>query len=78
MDGFDNSTSIVVLAGTNRVDILDTALTRPGRFDRKIQVDKPDIQGRKQIFEVYLKGITLDGLVIDSSRRSMHVFLVLT
>lgn len=63
MDGFDNSTSIVVLAGTNRVDILDTALTRPGRFDRKIQVDKPDIQGRKQIFEVYLKGITLDGLV---------------
>ena len=61
MDGFDNTTSIVVLAGTNRVDILDTALTRPGRFDRKIQVDKPDIQGRKQIFEVYLKGITLDG-----------------
>lgn len=63
MDGFDNTTSIVVLAGTNRVDILDTALTRPGRFDRKIQVDKPDIQGRKQIFEVYLKGITLDGWV---------------
>ena len=78
MDGFDNSTSIVVLAGTNRVDILYTALTRPGRFDRKIQVDKPDIQGRKQIFEVYLKGITLDGLVSNSSRGSMHMFLVLT
>jgi AFG3 family protein len=61
MDGFDAATNIVVLAGTNRVDILDSALTRPGRFDRKIQVDKPDIQGRKQIFEVYLKGITLDG-----------------
>ena len=61
MDGFDASTNIVILAGTNRVDVLDTALTRPGRFDRKIQVDKPDIQGRKQIFEVYLKGITLDG-----------------
>lgn len=61
MDGFDAATNIVVLAGTNRVDVLDSALTRPGRFDRKIQVDKPDIQGRKQIFEVYLKGITLDG-----------------
>ena len=69
MDGFDNSTGIVVLAGTNRVDILDTALTRPGRFDRKIQVDKPDIQGRKQIFEVYLKGITLDGEPASYSAR---------
>lgn len=69
MDGFDNSTGIVILAGTNRVDILDTALTRPGRFDRKIQVDKPDIQGRKQIFEVYLKGITLDGEPASYSAR---------
>lgn len=61
MDGFDPSTNIVILAGTNRVDVLDQALTRPGRFDRQITVDKPDIAGRKAIFDVYLKGITLDG-----------------
>jgi AFG3 family protein len=59
MDGFDSNTNIVVLAGTNRVDILDAALLRPGRFDRQIQVEKPDIKGRKSIFEVHLKGITL-------------------
>merc|ERR1712154_472992 len=46
MDGFTTSTGVVVLAGTNRIDILDQALTRPGRFDRTIQVDKPDLQGR--------------------------------
>mmetsp|Transcript_6710 Transcript_6710/g.11214 ORF Transcript_6710/g.11214 Transcript_6710/m.11214 type:complete len:903 (+) Transcript_6710:84-2792(+) len=69
MDGFDSSTNIVILAGTNRVDVLDQALTRPGRFDRQIQVDKPDIAGRKAIFEVYLKGITLDGPADDYSGR---------
>jgi AFG3 family protein len=69
MDGFDPSTNIVILAGTNRVDVLDQALTRPGRFDRQIQVDKPDIQGRKAIFEVYLKSITLDGPVEHYSGR---------
>merc|ERR1712194_988016 len=50
MDGFNSPTGVVVLAGTNRVDILDSALTRPGRFDRQILVDKPDIVGRKEIF----------------------------
>jgi AFG3 family protein len=69
MDGFDPSTNIVILAGTNRVDVLDAALTRPGRFDRQIQVDKPDIQGRKAIFDVYLKGITLDGPIDQYSGR---------
>jgi AFG3 family protein len=69
MDGFDTNASIVVLAGTNRVDILDSALTRPGRFDRQIQVDKPDIKGRKAIFEVHLRGITLDGVAEDYSSR---------
>eukprot|EP01036_Dinobryon_divergens_P028615 gene28615-37591_t len=69
MDGFDASTNVVVLAGTNRVDVLDAALTRPGRFDRQIQVDKPDIKGRKAIFEVYLKNITLDGPVENYSAR---------
>ena len=60
MDGFSPSTGVVVLAGTNRVDVLDKALTRPGRFDRQIMVDKPDIIGRKQIFLVHLQGITLE------------------
>ncbi len=60
MDGFMPSSGVVVLAGTNRVDILDEALTRPGRFDRQIQVDRPDLQGRKEIFMVHLKGIELD------------------
>ena len=69
MDGFDSTTNIVVLAGTNRADILDNALTRPGRFDRQIQVEKPDISGRKQIFEVHLKGLTLDGVITDYSAR---------
>ena len=61
MDGFTTTTGIVVLAGTNRVDILDQALTRPGRFDRQVQVDRPDLMGRKDIFNVHLKGITLEG-----------------
>ena len=57
MDGFDATTNVVVLAATNRIDILDSALTRPGRFDRQIVVDKPDIKGRKAIFEVRLGDI---------------------
>ncbi len=69
MDGFSPTTGVVVLAGTNRIDILDQALTRPGRFDRQITVDKPDLQGRKEIFNVHLKGITLDGAVEDIAGR---------
>lgn len=69
MDGFTPSTGVVVLAGTNRIDILDQALTRPGRFDRQIQVDKPDLQGRKDIFNVHLKGITLEGEIEDIAGR---------
>ena len=69
MDGFDTTTSLVVLAGTNRVDVLDAALTRAGRFDRQITVDKPDIQGRKCIFDVHLQGLTLAGPISDYSSR---------
>lgn len=69
MDGFNESTNVVVLAGTNRVDVLDQALVRPGRFDRQITVDKPDIAGRKDIFEVHLKGKTLAAPVEDYSGR---------
>mmetsp|Transcript_15624 Transcript_15624/g.19589 ORF Transcript_15624/g.19589 Transcript_15624/m.19589 type:complete len:519 (+) Transcript_15624:3-1559(+) len=61
MDGFSSSTNVVVLAGTNRVDILDNALTRPGRFDRQITVDRPDLQGRKEIFLVHMRGLNLEG-----------------
>lgn len=57
MDGFSSSDHVVVLAGTNRPDVLDSALLRPGRFDRHISIDKPDIEGRKSVFMVYLKRI---------------------
>ena len=57
MDGFDSNQHVVVLAGTNRPDVLDPALLRPGRFDRHISIDRPDIGGRAQIFEVHLKPI---------------------
>ncbi|KAL0537252.1 hypothetical protein IC582_026228 [Cucumis melo] len=60
MDGFGTTSGVVVLAGTNRPDILDKALLRPGRFDRQISIDKPDINGREQIFQIYLKKIKLD------------------
>lgn len=69
MDGFNPTTGVVVLAGTNRVDILDQALTRPGRFDRQITVDKPDLQGRKEIFNVHLRGLTLEGDKEDYAGR---------
>jgi cell division protease FtsH len=55
MDGFDPKTNVILIAATNRPDILDPALLRPGRFDRQIYVDLPDIRERKEIFEVHLK-----------------------
>ena len=56
MDGFDVKTGVILIAATNRPDILDPALLRPGRFDRQIVVDRPDIRGREQILEVHAKG----------------------
>ncbi|MGB4645454.1 MAG: ATP-dependent zinc metalloprotease FtsH [Dictyoglomaceae bacterium] len=56
MDGFDENTNLIVLAATNRPDILDPALLRPGRFDRRVVVDRPDFEGRKKILEVHIKG----------------------
>jgi cell division protease FtsH len=55
MDGFDSSTNVIVLSATNRPDILDPALLRPGRFDRQVVMDRPDIKGRKAILEVHSK-----------------------
>jgi len=56
MDGFDTTTNVIVVAATNRPDILDPALLRPGRFDRRVTLDNPDIKGRKQILDVHSKG----------------------
>jgi cell division protease FtsH len=56
MDGFDANANVILIAATNRPDVLDPALLRPGRFDRQIGVDAPDLQGRKQILEVHGKG----------------------
>ena len=60
MDGFQTNTGVIVLAATNRVDILDKALMRAGRFDRQIEVGLPDVKERKAIFDVHLKNIKLD------------------
>jgi cell division protease FtsH len=63
MDGFDSSTNVIVLSATNRPDILDPALLRPGRFDRQVVIDRPDINGRKAILKVHAKGKPLDDSV---------------
>jgi cell division protease FtsH len=63
MDGFDMSKGVILIAGTNRPDILDPALLRPGRFDRHIAVDTPDLEGRKAILAVHAKGKPIDASV---------------
>jgi AFG3 family protein len=60
MDGFSTKSNVVVFAATNKKELLDSALTRPGRFDRIIEVDLPDLEGRKQIFEVHLAPLKLN------------------
>ena len=60
MDGFDTDTNVIVVAATNRPDILDPALLRPGRFDRRVVLDRPDVRGREAILEVHIKGKPLD------------------
>ncbi len=59
MDGFGTDSGIIILAATNRPDVLDSALLRPGRFDRQVSIDKPDLIGREQIFKVHLKPVKL-------------------
>jgi len=60
MDGFDTDTNIIIMAATNRPDILDPALLRPGRFDRRVVLDRPDVRGREAILKVHIKGKPLD------------------
>ncbi len=60
MDGFDNDKGLIVLAATNRVDVLDPAILRPGRFDRQVPVEKPDVKGREAILRIHAKNVKLD------------------
>lgn len=60
MDGFDTDTNVIIIAATNRPDILDPALLRPGRFDRRVTLDRPDVKGREAILKVHAKGKPLD------------------
>lgn len=60
MDGFDTDTNIIIMAATNRPDILDPALLRPGRFDRRVVLDRPDVRGREAILKVHVRGKPLD------------------
>ncbi|KAN0026421.1 hypothetical protein ACTFIV_007405 [Dictyostelium citrinum] len=69
MDGFASTSGVVVFAGTNRSDVLDPALLRPGRFDRQIYVGKPDIKGRKDIFMVHLKNVKVDGEMEEIAKK---------
>ena len=72
MDGFDTNTNVIVVAATNRPDVLDPALLRPGRFDRQVVLDRPDIRGRREILAVHIKGKPLDKSVDveELARRS--------
>jgi cell division protease FtsH len=60
MDGFDTDTNVIIMAATNRPDVLDPALLRPGRFDRRVTLDRPDMRGREKILEVHVKGKPLE------------------
>ncbi len=63
MDGFDTSKGLLILAATNRPEVLDPALLRPGRFDRRVIVDRPDLKGRVNILKVHAKKVALDETV---------------
>jgi cell division protease FtsH len=62
MDGFDTSKGVIIMAATNRGDVLDAALLRPGRFDRQVVVDRPDLRGREAILTIHARGVALDPL----------------
>lgn len=69
MDGFKPRDGITIFAGTNRVDVLDPALLRAGRFDRHIAVDKPDLKGRKEIAKIYLAKIKIEGELEEIAQK---------
>jgi cell division protease FtsH len=75
MDGFDTSTNVIVVAATNRPDVLDPALLRPGRFDRQVILDRPDMKGRTAILKVHIKGKPLDkAIVVEEIARQSPGF----
>jgi len=75
MDGFDTNTNVIVVAATNRPDVLDPALLRPGRFDRQVVLDRPDIRGRIAILQVHAKGKPLDtGVTLDTLAKQTPGF----
>lgn len=79
MDGFGTNSGVIVLAATNRADMLDKALMRAGRFDRQIHVDLPDLAERKAIFMVHLRPLKYDkSLDVDFLARQTWASLVLT
>ena len=67
MDGFEGNDGVIVIAATNRPDVLDPALLRPGRFDRQVVVDLPDIRGREAILKVHMRKVPLDADVDPSN-----------
>ena len=71
MDGFSTDKGVILMAATNRPDILDSALMRPGRFDRQISIDRPDLKGRDAIFKVHLKTIKVDSEVTSFALAEM-------
>ena len=75
MDGFDERTNVIVIAATNRSDVLDPALLRPGRFDRRVVLDLPDVKGREAILRVHVKGKPIDPDVdLNTMARQTHGF----
>jgi len=75
MDGFDTNTNVIVVAATNRPDVLDPALLRPGRFDRQVILDRPDMRGRSEILKVHTKGKPLDkGVEVEGVARQSPGF----
>jgi len=75
MDGFDTNTAVIVVAATNRPDVLDPALLRPGRFDRQVILDRPDMKGRTEILKVHTKGKPLDkGVEVEGVARQSPGF----
>ncbi len=75
MDGFDSSTNVIIIAATNRPDVLDPALLRPGRFDRQVILDRPDTAGRRSILEVHTRGKPVeDNVSIESLARQTSGF----
>ena len=79
MDGFDSRKGVIIMGATNRPEVLDSALLRPGRFDRQVLVDKPDVKGREAILRIHVKGVKVgpdvDLKVIAQRTAGLAVFV---